>query len=282
MEYTSDMPPTEEEFRDIVMLSSETMLPNKNTSIRLYGVDFPQQMAYHLRKFDLISINADRPLDLDLRYSQASHAFEVHKLYVPLQEASKAVIEKRTADDNYRVKLSRPGSPTIVPKRAMLNRDEVADAVHLIDLPDLCTVPDMPSEYRGWMSDVLAHSDSWSTREHAYIRRRQKAKLTASLVAIREAELFPRGGISSLRGVNYRIEDRTEHGVVAVSESFVGENVDNGSIDFSSHIQTSEYYPDSRQRRRLSRDEIILSPLLMRDWEARLTDPKTGVPLETN
>lgn len=280
MKHTSDMPPTEEEFRDIVMLSSETMLPNKNTSIRLYGVDFPQQMAYHLRKLDLISVDSTRPLDLDLRYSQSNQAFEVQKLYVPLGDSSRAIVEKHTSDDDYRVKLSRPGSPTIVPKRATLNHEEVSDAVRHIDLPDLHAVPTTPSEYRGWMSDVLARSDSWSTREHAYIRRRQKAKLTASLVAIREAELFPRGGISSLRGVNYRIEDRTERGVVAISESFVGENVDNGSIDFSSHIQTSEYYPDSRQRRRLSRDEIILSPLLMRDWEARLTDPETGVALE--
>lgn len=70
MNLLHERPPSEDEFRNIVLMSSETMLPNKNTSVRLFGVDMPKQMAYSLRHLDIVSINTERPLDIDLGYSQ--------------------------------------------------------------------------------------------------------------------------------------------------------------------------------------------------------------------
>lgn len=282
MNLLNERPPSEEEFRDIVLLSSETMLPNKNTSLRLFGVEMPKQMAYSLRHLDLVSVNTQRPLDVDLGYSQPQKAFTINKLYVPLRETEHAIIEKHGADENYRVKLSRPGAKTIVPKRATLEKQDVLESFDHLDFPRLDQLPEQPSEYRGWMSDVLSRAESWRTKERAYVRKRAKARITASLLAIRETQLYPRGGIESLRGVNYRIEDRTDPTVLAINEEFVGETIDNKSTDFYAYHQASEYYPQSRQRVSQPRQEILLTPLVRQRWEALLTDPQNGTPYETH
>lgn len=269
---------TEEDFSNLVMLGSETMLPNKRARIHLHALETPIRAAHQYRRMGISNLDINAPSDLNFRYSETEETFCVSALSLCMENGRKMSLRK---EDEYYLAQNGDSFDASLIERALFE----------YELPSY-TPPEDAAAYKYWLQSLVLPARSWRIQEQSPIRANTvpsknlqlhaMGSLSARLINIRETIQHVRGDAYQRAGVEYTISDRTPDSSrtspVIRQISFVGEEADTNGIEFKSYDQTVEYNPKTRRTKNYERREVLLTPLHQKIWIDRLVDQATGIP----
>lgn len=272
---TEDLRPDEQDFYDTVMFGSETMLPNKDASVTLHGVETTRKSALQLRRMGLASLDLTAPMTIGMRYQPQEQVFMVSQLGLKIDGQNRP-LRLRRFNDQFKARPGVRNSQLIQTGSSTLDAFSIDLALAELDIPRFPPQED-PEEYLKWLNQLRARGEAWSTQEQSEIRKGRMGSIAASLIAIRQAELFPDRDFVSIKGVEYKITDRTHPDSVTTHTSFVGEHADSRQSEFSSYIETAVRYRKGQGQKR-PRESIALTPLNRKVWLEKIIDDTTDVP----